>query len=224
MLTYTVVVKLSNYRSWTESLGYDREWKIQLTQSRIYQDLQALSKELNGFTFPMRYDVQIILLPQDVDIDSFIKRFYDVTANWPPVGAEVEVRCGLPHEVLGNDGEGRRCLHKEVCIAHLDLNNFTTKSIHTGFYRPYVEVLNMCSRLALNLTGKALVQYLGGDNVVVVTCPQNLEEVLNAVVSYDVKVGVGVSEHPRRAFELAAKALSILRMERKNFKYLVIKE
>ncbi|MEM2158466.1 MAG: GTP cyclohydrolase IIa, partial [Sulfolobales archaeon] len=70
-MTYTVLIKLTNYRTWTESLGYDREWIIQTTQSRIYHDLQLLSKEFKGFTLPMRYDIQIVLLPSNTSLDGF---------------------------------------------------------------------------------------------------------------------------------------------------------
>lgn len=221
-MTYTALVKLTNYRSWTESLGYDREWIIQITQSQIYHDLQSISKEFDGIALPMRYDVQVVLLPPTTPINSFISKLNEVAVRWTPIKVEVEVYCGLPHEVLNNDGRGE-CSHNEICVAHLDLNNFTSKSIYRGFYQPYIEVLGMSSRLALKLMGKAVVQYLGGDNIVVVTYPQNLDDVLMEVMEEDIKVGVGISENPRKAFELAAKALNVLRSERKNFKYLVIR-
>lgn len=221
-MTYTALVELTNYRSWTESLGYDREWIIQITQSRIYHDLQLISKEFDGIALPMRYDVQVVLLPPTTPINSFISKLNDVAVRWAPIKVEVDVYCGLPHEALNNGGRGE-CLHKEICVAHLDLNNFTSKSIYRGFYQPYIEVLGVSSRLALKLMDKALVQYLGGDNIVVVTYPRNLDDVLMEVVEEDIKVGVGVSENPRKAFELAARALNILRNERKNFKYLIIR-
>lgn len=221
-MTYTALVRLANYRSWTESLGYDREWIIQITQSRIYHDLQLISKEFEGIALPMRYDVQVVLLPPTTPINSFISKLNDVAVRWAPIKVEVDIYCGLPHEILNNGGMGE-CSHREMCVAHLDLNNFTSKSIYEGFYQPYIEVLGMSSRLAFKLMGKAVVQYLGGDNIVVVTYPQNIDDLLAEVVEEDIKVGIGISESPRKAFELAAKALNVLRNERKNFKYLIIR-
>lgn len=218
-----MLIKLTNYRTWTESLGYDREWIIQTTQSRIYHDLQLLSKEFKGFTLPMRYDIQIVLLPSNTSLDGFINELRKVVIDWEPIKADYNVYCGLPHEILGNNVENN-CSGNEVCVAHLDLNNFTSKSIYKGFYQPYVEVLSMVSRLAVALINKAIVQYLGGDNIVVVTYPQYIDDILKEVMDEDIKVGVGVSEYPRKAFELAAKALNTLRTERRPPKYLVLKE
>ncbi|MCS7108979.1 MAG: GTP cyclohydrolase IIa [Sulfolobales archaeon] len=223
-MTYTILIKLTNYKAWTESLGYDREWIIQTTQSRIYYELQTLSKEFNGFTLPMRYDIQVIMLPSNATLELFISQLREVIARWSPIEVEFDVYCGLPHEILNNGFKSAECVNKEVCVAHLDLNNFTSKSFKRGFYQPYVEVLSMISKLALKLMDKAVVQYLGGDNIVIVTAPRYVEDVIKESMNEDIKIGVGISEYPRKAFEYAAKALNVLRIERKSFKYLIIKE
>ncbi len=228
-MTYTALVRLTNYKQWTESLGYDREWVIQVTQSEIYHNLQLLSKEFNGFALPLRYDVQVVILPSNTSANHFINKLNEVVVKWLPIRVGVDLYCGLPHEALNNSVKSGECQSSEVCVIHLDLNNFTSQSIYKGFYRPYVEVLNMSCRLALRLMDKSVVQYLGGDNVVIITYPHNLDEVLEAIrdeVIRDmgVKVGVGISEYPKKAFELAAKALSILRAEKRSSECFIIKE
>jgi GTP cyclohydrolase IIa len=222
-LVYTVVIRLVNYREWIESLGFDREWVVQVVQSRIYSDIQSYVKDFNGFTLPLRYDVQVAILPCTTRINDVVKGLEELLMRYPQINVRVDSYCGLPHEVLTNGPNVGGCNSTEVCVAHIDLNNFTLRSVSEGYYKPYVEVLNMVSTLARKFMGKAVLQYLGGDNVVVVTSPNYLDEVIKESVDGDVKVGVGISEIPRKAFELAAKALSILRSEGRNSKYLVLR-
>jgi len=222
-LVYTVVIRLVNYREWIESLGFDREWVVQVVQSRIYSDIQSYVKDFNGFVLPLRYDVQVAILPRSIPINDVVKGLEGLLRKFPQINAKVDSYCGLPHEVLINGLNVSDCTSTEVCVAHIDLNNFTLRSVSEGYYRPYVEVLNIVTTLARRFMGKAVLQYLGGDNLVVVTSLKYLDEVIKESVDSDVKVGVGISEIPRKAFELAAKALSILRSEGRNSKYLILR-
>jgi len=222
-LVYTALIELINFKSWTESLGYDREWLIQITQSEIYSLIQSITKDFGGYSLPLRYDVQISILPLNADINLFTDDLRSALMSKSPVPISINVRCGLPHEVLSNEFRAE-CHPRDICIAHLDLNDFTLKSSHRGLYHPYVDVLRITSELAIKLVGRAIVQYLGGDNVAVISDPKYLDSIVNEIMKYDVKLGIGISKYPRKSFELATKALSILRKGNRSLKYLVLRE
>lgn len=222
-MTYTILVKLVGFRLWTESLGYDREWLIQLTQTSIYHELQALSKDFNGYALPLRYDVQVVILPIDAGVSKFLSDVKNSLSSKSPVPVSVEAYCGLPHEVL-NNGFNVVCQPRDLCVAHIDLNDFTAKTDHRGIYQPYVEVLKLVSELASKLSSNAIVQYLGGDNIVALTDPKYVNLLIDNVLNYDVKLGIGMSRYPRKAFELATKALDSLRSSNRSVKFLVFKE
>lgn len=227
-MTYTLVIELVNFKEWTESVGDDREWYIQLIQSKIYYKLQSYVKDLNGIALPLRYDIQLALLPGDLDVYEVTKYIVSLLKPYSPTEIRVSAFCGLPHNVfrVGSTGSNSGgCALSYVCVAHADLNYFTLKTIGEGVYASYVEVLNILSRLTTNLVGKAVVQYLGGDNLVIITDPSLIDLVINEVTGVnDIKVGIGVSYYPRRAFELAAKALRSIRHGGRGLKYLVIKD
>lgn len=222
-MVYTALIELINFKSWTESLGYDREWLIQITQSEIYNLIQSITKDFGGYSLPLRYDVQISILPFNADINLFMSNLRNALMGRSPVPTSINVHCGLPHEVL-NNGFRAECHPQDICIAHLDLNDFILKSSYRGLYHPYVDVLRITSELATKLVSRAVVQYLGGDNIAIISDPKYLDLIVSEVMNYDVKLGIGISKYPRKSFELATKALSVLRRGNRSLKYLVLRE
>lgn len=231
-MPYTAVVSFVGYREWTESLGPDREWLIQVVQSRLYEVIQSFSKDLDGVALPLRYDVQVVLLPASVDVWGFVRGLKAAVEPYSPTPVAVRVCYGNPARALSRCGRELSEDYIEYCsncedalaVAHADLNFFSRLTEEGGFYTAYVNIVKYLAGLAEVLNGKAVVQYLGGDNLVAVTSEDLLGDVLEALTSRDgVKVGVGVSPVPKKAFERATDALTQLRAEGRVRKYLVVR-
>lgn len=232
-MVYAGMLELVGYREWTESLGPDREWYIQLVQARLYQVIQSFVKDFNGMALPLRYDIQLLYLPSDIDVKDFVYQLKQYLKPYSPTPIRVTLCCDDPVEAL------RRCkelqysgdYYEEECrddnelvVAHADLNYFTLRTRDQGAYQSFIVMLNLVGTIASELSDKAVVQYLGGDNLVAITSEEYLEDVLSSLTSKDsIKVGVGVSKCPRRAFEAAAKALGILRSEGRIRQYHIIR-
>jgi len=231
VMTYTVLIVLQGYREWTESLGSDREWLIQLVQSRLYEVLQSLCKDFDGIAIPLRYDILLSLLPPDVDIEEFSDIVRKSLSKYSPTPITIKACCGgLPEVInvcskdLDIDTIARCEEYEALVVAHADLNYFTETTIKDGVLNAYMGVLRYVSRILDLIGNKALIQYLGGDNVVALTSLKYLDEVIKAMTSFkNVKVGVGISLKPREAFMKAAQALSVLRREGRVRSFYIVK-
>ena len=53
------IVKLVNYREWTETLGYDREHIIQEVQGKLHEVVVREFAKYEAFAHPLRYDYMI---------------------------------------------------------------------------------------------------------------------------------------------------------------------
>jgi len=115
-MVLAVFVEFVGYREWTESLGKDREWFIQLTQSKVYQVIQSYTSGYGGMALPLRYDYQIILLPYDTRVSEFSEGLRKVLQSYSPTPVNALVACGKVKELLkmvlgrGERGEGVNCL------------------------------------------------------------------------------------------------------------------
>ncbi|MEM2039765.1 MAG: GTP cyclohydrolase IIa [Zestosphaera sp.] len=228
-MVLAVFVEFVKYREWTESLGKDREWFIQLTQSKVYQVIQSFVSSYGGIALPLRYDYQIILLPYDVGVKEFNENLKKTLLNYSPTPINTLVACKRIKDLLKMDlnNENYRddvsCLPEPLVVAHADLNDFTKRTRSLGIYRTYSEILNVIAHYVRELRDIAIVQYLGGDNIVSICDEDSMQEVLEVLGSVDsIKVGVGVSKIPRKAFMLAAEALDTIREKGKVSKYMVL--
>ncbi|MEM4048034.1 MAG: GTP cyclohydrolase IIa [Zestosphaera sp.] len=228
-MVLAVFVEFVKYREWTESLGKDREWFIQLTQSKVYQVIQSFVSSYGGIALPLRYDYQIILLPYDVGVREFNESLKKTLLNYSPTPINTLVACKRIKDLLKMDlnNENYRddvsCLPEPLVVAHADLNDFTKRTRSLGIYRTYSEILNVIAHYVRELRDIAIVQYLGGDNIVSICDEDSMQEVLEVLGSVDtIKVGVGVSKIPRKAFMLATEALDTIREKGKVSKYMVL--
>ena len=228
-MVLAVFIEFVNYREWTESLGKDREWFIQLTQSKVYQVIQVFASSHGGIALPLRYDYQVILLPYEVDVRGFNEGLKKALLGYAPTPINTLVACrkirdllkmNLNHESYSDEVS---CVPESLVVAHADLNDFTRKTKSLGIYKTYSEVLNVVSHYVKELEDIAIVQYLGGDNIVSICDEDSMHKVLEVLESINsIKVGVGVSKIPRKAFMLAAEALDIIREKGKVSKYLIL--
>ncbi len=201
-----VKVILRGYREWTEEIGDDREWKIQMIQNELERTATKIAASREAFYLPTRKDI-LIFIANNTDVEKWLKPLEELS----PVPLEVVVGCGkTPLEALL---EGGPCItQSKIAAVHFDIN-FISKKDH---YLGYVEVIDMTSSLLHTALGfKSVGGYLGGDNAVFFSDPSvasEFGETLSKI--YDVKVGIGIALKPRKALELAAMALRMLRKDR----------
>lgn len=149
--------------------------------------------------------------------------------SYAPTPVNTLVACRKVRDLLKMDlsnenyREDLDCLPEPLVVAHADLNDFTMKTKSLGVYRTYSEILNVIAYYVRELRDVALVQYLGGDNIVSVCDEDSVQKVLEVLGSVNsIKIGVGISKIPRRAFMLAAEALDAIREGGKVSKYMIL--
>lgn len=64
MVCQLTVIKLEGYGPWTLTLGSDREYALQILQSKMYADLQECFSAKNGLVFSNRFDEFIAVTNQ----------------------------------------------------------------------------------------------------------------------------------------------------------------
>ena len=64
MVCQITLIKLEGYGAWTLTLGSDREYALQILQSKMYADLQEFFSAKNGLVFSNRFDEFIAVTNQ----------------------------------------------------------------------------------------------------------------------------------------------------------------
>lgn len=226
---YTRITLLEQvgYREWTESLGSDREWFIQGTQAELYAVLQNVAAKHNAFPMAARYDYMLILTSNvspeaHVELLEVIKKYSKVGVRMvsvcgrTPLEAEAKALTLLSRVSVGSLAYVE-CPGEELSlIAHLDLNNVTGITKDIGVIKAYHKILELIGRIARIAEQEGgVIQYLGGDNVLVILPTINyIALVERLLVEDDLKAGVGIARTPRESLKLAARALHDIRMDR----------
>ncbi len=208
------IVELIGYREWTESLGSDREWKIQLTQSRLYAGLQEEAAKQGGFIAPLSFDVMAVIA-NGMAFEG-LEKLYQLAARLSPVPVSITVSTlekGFPRSTEPGLKLVTDRLDYPVAALHIDLNSFTTRRRSLNPVTVYTEVLKTYVELA-SRTRNAIPAYLGGDNIAVFTAAEEAEETarkLLEILEPDYKIGVGIGPNARQALKAAAEALHRIR-------------
>lgn len=220
------IIEQIGYREWTESIGTDREWKIQETQARIYQETQKIATKYGGFVLPLRYDYMTIVssnLTEDNEKD-----ILEVVSSISPVAVRLSSDIGetpLESEFnawshiyniepgkIGHFGNGK----EYVVVSHIDLNGLTPITQKIGTFRTYTKMLEILDRINyIALENGGLAQYLGGDNILVLLPHKGFDDIVLKMISIDdLKAGIAVAGKAREAMKLAAEALHEIRVKR----------
>jgi len=215
------LIELVDYRKWTEELGYDREGLIQIEQSRIYNTIQKLFWLNNCFVLPFRYDYYIALTnglnrEKLSEIAGQIERetpygvkTVSTTHKYPSIALYRASMIIRNNKFYYEDGD-----EDKYVIVHLDLNNITEMAFETSIYEAYLTILDVY-RFISNYVFKhnGIASYLGGDNLFAILPEEEYKLFLEIIPTY-IKAGVGISHNSRKALELAARALSMIRSGR----------
>jgi GTP cyclohydrolase IIa len=226
---------LEGYREWTESLGYDREWKIQIVQNNLARTLMKVSYEVNAFPLLLRYDYFLVLV-DGVTKEGMMKIFNSVKEISPvnvkaclgygktPILAQINASyCvnNINNDVYLEDYG----VDENVTALHFDLNGFTEISKRDSIYKTYLYITNIYLNIAKKLEEVGgISQYLGGDNIIGFIREEDIPRIIE-IIDTKIKVGIGIGRNPRESIKLAAEALHEIRIKRDKMwnikKYLI---
>lgn len=207
----TILLSLKGYKEWTESLGSDREWKIQIFQHSFSSLLYERFSKINSYVIPLGFD-KYIILADGIKETYLMKVIEDISyyATTP-----IEVCKGYSEslymslfscvETLDNFPD------EKLLVAHYDIDGFTKSNLKEGIER-INELSLIVSKIAKKVNG--IYQYFGGDNFGVFASEKDLDLILSEIDIKGVKIGIGIGENARKALENATKALDLIRIKR----------
>ncbi|MHA1797170.1 MAG: GTP cyclohydrolase IIa [Candidatus Helarchaeota archaeon] len=234
------LIQIDNFGPYTETLGDNREHKIQILLSEIFIELQKLFNEKNGFVFSASKD-NLIAISNGFTIEDHLQILNEIERKFPitvsmgigvgetPLDAEHDASKALRmkgsaqssrRKVLGYNGHAFP-IKDDITIAHVDINFYT--KIATDKHAQYENFMNLNkSYLTLMNDFKehgALCFFNGGDNFITV-CPdsithQDLENILSSYESkhapWKLKMGIGKAKNILDAISQANKCLHQIR-------------
>ncbi|BBG24187.1 GTP cyclohydrolase III [Sulfuracidifex tepidarius] len=224
-------VELHHYREWTETLGYDREWKIQLAQSKLSFFVNKFSLRIDAFPLMTRMDKFLIIA--DGIRNSHFKNLFSKLKEYSPV--ELRGCMGYGRNFLEAEQVASKCLNElrpgelevldhpdsKVVAIHADVDSFTELTERSSIYSSFRRSMEVMVELQRIAEGHgSLVQYLGGDNFMIFSSLDEFRGILEAPLN-EVKFGVGICENPRCAVSKATEALTRIR-ETRDSKWKVI--
>jgi GTP cyclohydrolase IIa len=198
-LTYqTTIIKLEGYGPWTLGLGSDREYLLQILQSKMYAELQESFSNKNGLVFSNRFD-EFIAVTNTIDIDDHRKIYEKLSRNSEKIGISMTV--GIAETPLGSNKKAHYIKNKkeylidsniygvrenklgevkatdaktkgdnnEVKILHIDINDSTAITRDLSSYETTNMIVNLYSNISnIFLKEESLAFYLGGDNFMII--------------------------------------------------------
>ncbi len=233
------IIRLVNYRSWIESLGFDREHLVQSLQGEVHSLISRAFAKYGAFAYPLRYDY-MIAITNGVDVDKH-REIAHMLSNVLPVPVAVGVARGrnlreaerLACELCNKAGPSEvvyKSIYDEddyIVVAHVDLINSTSMTLSSTAYVTYVTIMAILRDLdEIMRQAHGMTFYLGGDNVAAITTAEflMLELLEEFARRHQVRIGVGVSRYARDAFRRAAAALHRLRQRNERGVEVVISD
>ncbi|MDP8003833.1 MAG: GTP cyclohydrolase IIa [Caldisphaera sp.] len=221
------IIEQIGYREWTESIGTDREWKIQETQAKIYSESQKITTKYGGFVLPLRFDYMTIVASNLNEENE--KDILETVSSLSPVAVRLSSHIGLtPIEAENNawlymsdidpgkTGHFGKSEKEYVIVSHIDLNGLTPITQKLGTFKTYARILSILERInEISQERGGLAQYLGGDNILVLLPHDDYDDLVLKLISIDdLKAGIALAPKARDAMKLAADALHEIRLKR----------
>lgn len=225
------LLEFKGYKEWTESLGYDREWKIQDFQHEIVRIANLIATNYGGFVLPLRYDY-LTIIADGVPNEGLLHVYKEIAALSP---TKIEYCLGYGKTPLEAQRDAYECLKNDqpsklkdlpddkIVACHFDLDNFANLTLNTSAYdalKVFNDIYYSLSQYIYNNGG--LIQYLGGDNFIAFINYENLDKILKIVDNIkNIKIGIGIGKNARIAISKATEALDIIR-KRRDKKWLIL--
>jgi len=228
------IIKITGYGSWTQTLGSDREHKLQMLQSSLYKEIQNLFSEKNGLVFSNRFDELFAItnglsLNDHVEIQKKLAESFDLklsmTIGYGDSPFEANLKADKArkskiilekkHNIFGYvDGKADQL----VQIMHMDVDDSTSISVKKSPYEISSLMFKLYSEMSeFFLTKNCLTFFMGGDNFMIVTSGNGKEHSIKFLdlmkEKHDIALncGIGTAKTAREAAKLATKSLDTIR-------------
>ncbi len=228
------IVKITGYGPWTQTLGSDREHKLQMLQSSLYKEIQNLFSEKNGLVFSNRFDELFAItnglsLNDHVEIQKKLAESFDLklsmTIGYGDSPFEANLKADKArkskiilekkHNIFGYvDGKADQL----VQIMHMDVDDSTSISAKKSPYEISSLMFKLYSEMSeFFLTKNCLTFFMGGDNFMIVTSGNGKEhsikflDLMKEKHGIALNCGIGTAKTAREAAKLATKSLDTIR-------------
>jgi GTP cyclohydrolase IIa len=228
------IIKITGYGPWTLTLGSDREHKLQMLQSSIYNEIQNLFSEKNCLVFSNRFDELFAVtnglsLDDHIEIQKKLAKSFDLQLSMTigygdsPFEANLnadkarksKIILEKDHNIFGYvDGKAEQL----VQIMHMDVDGSTSISVKKSPYEVSSLMFKLYSEMSeFFLTKNCLTFFMGGDNFMIVTSGNGKDHAVKFLNLMKEKhgialnCGIGTANTAREAAKLATKSLDTIR-------------
>ncbi|TLX73094.1 MAG: GTP cyclohydrolase IIa [Thaumarchaeota archaeon] len=228
------IIKITGYGPWTQTLGSDREHKLQMLQSSLYKEIQNLFSEKNGLVFSNRFDELFAItnglsLNDHVEIQKKLAEAFDLQLSMTIGRGDSPFEANLKadkarkskiilekkHNIFGYvDGKADQL----VQIIHMDVDGSTSISAKKSPYEISSLMFKLYSEMSeFFLTKNCLTFFMGGDNFMIVTSGNGKEhsikflDLMKEKHGIALNCGIGTAKTAREAAKLATKSLDTVR-------------
>jgi len=228
------IIKITGYGPWTLTLGSDREHKLQMLQSSIYNEIQNLFSEKNCLVFSNRFDELFAVtnglsLDDHIEIQKKLAKSFDLQLSMTigygdsPFEANLnadkarksKIILEKEHNIFGYvDGKAEQL----VQIMHMDVDGSTSISAKKSPYEISSLMFKLYSEMSeFFLTKNCLTFFMGGDNFMIITSGDGKDHAVKFLNLMKEKhgialnCGIGTANTARDAAKLATKSLDTIR-------------
>lgn len=235
------IIKITGYGPWTLTLGSDREHKLQMLQSSLYEETQKLFSEKNCLVFANRFDELFVItnglsLNDHMEIQKKLKDSFELELSMTigygqsPFDANLQADSARKSKVILNkeldifgfvDGKSEQT----VSIIHMDVDGSTSISAKKSPYEISSLIFKLYSEMSeFFLMQNSLTFFMGGDNFMIISSPTAKEnvtkflELIEKKYGISMNCGIGTAMTAREAANLATKSLDTIREMRDSGK------
>ncbi len=228
------IIKITGYGPWTLTLGSDREHKLQMLQSSLYQEIQKLFSAKNCLVFSNRFDELFAItnglsLNDHVEIQQKLSKLFNlglsmtIGSGQSPFEANLQADearksrkiLNSEHSIFGFvDGKA----DQKVQIIHMDVDGSTSISTTKSPYEISSLMFKLYSEMSeFFLKKNSLTFFMGGDNFMIISSDNGKEHATKFLETAEqrhgitLNCGIGTAKTAREAASLATKSLDTIR-------------
>lgn len=232
------LIQLDNYGPWTETLGSDREHRLQILQANLYSSIERSFADKEGIVFFNRFD-EMLAISNGITEEEHDKIKYGIRKKFPitvsmGIGVaenpfQAQLRASKLLQQKGSAQSPTRnsviacertldIAQSHVQVVHFDIDGITqTLTDHVSAYETSLHVMTLHTELMrLFRERDALLFFVGGDNFMGVANGVSAGEIESLLVQFQnrnikLKCGIGIARTGRKAAELATMNLDLIR-------------
>lgn len=223
------VVKISGYGPWTLTLGYDREYQVQMLQSSLYAKMQRLFAEKECLVFPNRYDEFVVassgldmaghrVIQEDMHASFEVKLDMCAGMGDTPYQANLMAHRSRTNDTFLSKASDTDYDDDDITIMHMDVENLTSRTTLESPYDISVRILNLYQAMAQYFVKRqSLSFFMGGDNFMILAsepAKADAEKFVRHIQESQgiaLNCGIGRGRRARRAAALATRSLDMIR-------------